>query len=375
MYRFANRITPDQLLAIATWLYVEMLEAGYTSVCEFHYVHHDLNGQPYADDATLAHCLLQAARQTGMGLTLLPVLYQSSGFGATAPTEGQRRFVRSTDNMLRLLEQTMPAIKAQGAALGLAPHSLRAVPPAALAEAVAGMHALDGAAPIHIHIAEQTAEVGACLAWSGQRPVEWLLNHAPVDERWCLVHATHMTADEYRRAAQTGAVAGICPSTEANLGDGLFDMPQWLAHGGAWGVGSDSHATVNAAEELMLLEYGQRLQRHQRNVLASATHAQVATAVTLQAVQGGAQAAARPIGGLAVGQQADMLSLDPTHLALDGLAAPQMLSAHVFASHRTSAVQHVWTGGQPVVHTGRHALHDEAARAFVAARRAIVAES
>jgi formimidoylglutamate deiminase len=375
MYRFANRITPDQLLAIATWLYVEMLEAGYTSVCEFHYVHHDLNGQPYADDATLAHCLLQAARQTGMGLTLLPVLYQSSGFGATAPTEGQRRFVRSTDNMLRLLEQTMPAIKAQGAALGLAPHSLRAVPPAALAEAVAGMHALDGAAPIHIHIAEQTAEVDACLAWSGQRPVEWLLNHAPVDKRWCLVHATHMTADEYRRAAQSGAVAGICPSTEANLGDGLFDMPQWLAHGGAWGVGSDSHATVNAAEELMLLEYGQRLQRHQRNVLASATHAQVATAVTLQAVQGGAQAAARPIGGLAVGQQADMLSLDPTHLALDGLAAPQMLSAHVFASHRTSAVQHVWTGGQPVVHNGRHALHDEAAHAFVAARRAIVTES
>ena len=184
-----------------------------------------------------------------------------------------------------------------------------------------------------------------------------------------------MTADEYRRAAQTGAVAGICPSTEANLGDGLFDMPQWLAHGGAWGVGSDSHATVNAAEELMLLEYGQRLQRHQRNVLANATHAQVATAMTLQAVQGGAQAAARAVGGLAVGQQADMLSLDPTHLALDGLAAPQMLSAHVFASHRTSAVQHVWTGGQPVVHNGRHALHDEAAHAFVTARRAIVTES
>lgn len=237
------------------------------------------------------------------------------------------------------------------------------------------MHALDGAAPIHIHIAEQTAEVDACLAWSGQRPVEWLLNHAPVDERWCLVHATHMTADEYRRAAQTDAVAGICPSTEANLGDGLFDMPQWLAHGGAWGVGSDSHTVVNAAEELMLLEYGQRLQRHQRNVLASASHAQVATAMTLQAVQGGAQAAARPIGGLAVGQRADWLTLDPAHLALQGLTAPQMLSAHVFASHRTSAVQHVWTGGKPVVHHGCHALHDEAAQAFVTARRAIVAES
>lgn len=372
MYRFAQRITPEQLESIATWLYIEMLEAGYTSVCEFHYVHHDRHGQPYADDATLAHCLLRAAHQTGIGLTLLPVLYQTSGFGATPPTDGQRRFVRSTDNMLRLLERLKPVCEAQGARLGLAPHSLRAVPPDSLREALAGLQSIDASAPVHIHIAEQTGEVEACLAWSGQRPVEWLLNHTEVDARWCLVHATHMTADENQRAAQSGAVAGICPSTEANLGDGIFDMPRWLAHGGAWGVGSDSHATVNAAEELMLLEYGQRLHLRQRNVLASATQPQVATAMTLQALQGGAQAAGRAIAGLAVGQQADFVALDARHIALAGLPAPEMLSSHVFASHRSSALQGAWVAGQPRVTAGRHALHDEAARSFAATRSAII---
>lgn len=345
MYRFANRITPEQLEAIATWLYLEMLQSGYTSVCEFHYVHHTEDGRPYADDATLSECLLRAARKTGIGMTLLPVLYQTSGFGATPPTDGQRRFIRNTDNMLRLLERLKPLCEAQGARLGLAPHSLRAVPPNALREVLAGLDAIDATAPIHIHIAEQTGEVEACLAWSGQRPMEWLLDHAAVDPRWCLVHATHMSESEYQRAAQSGAVAGICPSTEANLGDGIFDMPQWLSHGGNWGIGSDSHATVNAAEELLLLEYGQRLQRRQRNVLASATQAQVATAMTLQALQGGAQASGRAVAGLALGQQADLVELNAQHLALADLSAPEMLSAHVFASHRTSAIGRVWARG------------------------------
>lgn len=345
MYRFAQRLSPAQVEAIATWLYLEMLQAGYTSVCEFHYVHHDTDGQPYADDVTLSAALLRAAQKVGIGMTLLPVLYQTSGFGGTAPTPGQRRFIRSTDNMLRLLERLQPLCAAQGARLGLAPHSLRAVPPDGLREALAGLTALDATAPIHIHIAEQTGEVDACLAWSGQRPVEWLLDHAEVNARWCLVHATHMSTQEYQRAAASGAVAGICPSTEANLGDGIFDMPLWSQHGGAWGIGSDSHATVNAAEELMLLEYGQRLQRRQRNVLASAAHAQVATAMTLQAVAGGSQASGRAVGGLAVGQQADWVELDASHLALAGLPAPEMLSAHVFASHRTSAVRRVWVQG------------------------------
>lgn len=373
MYRFAAHITPESLEAIATWLYVEMLEAGYTSVCEFHYLHHDQGGRPYADDATLARALLRAARTAGIGITLLPVLYQTSGFGLQPPRATQARFIRSTDNMLSLLQQLTPAVQAQGAVLGLAPHSLRAVPPDSLHAALAGLTAINPQAPIHIHIAEQTQEVDDCIAWSGQRPVQWLLNHAPVDARWCLVHATHMAPDEYARAAQSGAVAGLCPTTEANLGDGIFDVPQWLQHGGAWGVGSDSHACVNAAQELMLLEYGQRLQLRQRNVLANSAHAQVATALTQQAVRGGAQAAGRSVAGLAVGQQADMLALDAQHVALAGLDAERMLAAHVFASHRTSALHSLWVGGVPRVVAGRHALHDAAACAFVAARHATVA--
>jgi len=368
MYRFAARLGPEQMEAIATWLYAEMLEAGYTSVCEFQYLHHDGDGRPYADDATLSLALLRAAQRTGIGFTLLPVLYQTSGFGGTPPNPGQRRFIRSTDSMLGLLEALKPACEAQGARLGLAPHSLRAVPPVALREALAGLDAIDVTAPIHIHIAEQTQEVDDCVAWSGRRPVAWLLDHAAVDARWCLVHATHMDAQEYQRAAASGAVAGLCPTTEANLGDGLFDFTAWRGHGGAWGVGSDSHACVNAAEELLMLEYGQRLATRQRNVGADAAQPQVATALTLAALRGGAQAAGRAIDGLAPGRQADFVVLDAAHLALQGLAAPDMLSAHVFASHRTSAIDAVWVAGQPRVAAGRHALHDQAAAAFVAAR-------
>ena len=373
MYRFAAAITPEQLEAIATGLYVEMLEAGYTSVCEFHYVHHDHDGRPYADDMALSMCLLRASARAGIGLTLLPVLYQTSGFGAAPPSEGQRRFIRSTDNMLALLQKLKPLCEAQGARLGLAPHSLRAVPPDSLREALDGLLAMDAKAPVHIHIAEQTAEVDACLAWSGQRPVEWLLDHAPVDICWCLVHATHMSAEESVRAARTGAVAGLCPSTEANLGDGIFDAASWLQGGGRWGVGSDSHACVNAAEELMLLEYSQRLATRQRNVLATAEQPSVATAMTLAAVAGGAQASARPVAGLAAGQQADLLVLDAQHLLLRDLPSPEaMLSAHVFASHRQSALLQVWVGGRLKVQSGRHALHDSALNGGVTARQQLL---
>ena len=373
MYRLAAAITPEQLEAIATGLYVEMLEAGYTSVCEFHYVHHDHDGRPYADDAALSMCLLRAAARAGMGLTLLPVLYQTSGFGGTSPSAGQRRFIRSTDNMLALLQKLKPLCESQGARLGLAPHSLRAVPPDSLREALAGLYALDVTAPVHIHIAEQTAEVDACQAWSGQRPVQWLLDHTPVDARWCLVHATHMTPEESICAARTDAVAGLCPSTEANLGDGIFDAASWLQGGGRWGVGSDSHACVNAAEELMLLEYSQRLATRQRNVLASTEQPSVATAMTLAAVAGGAQASARPVSCLAVGQQADMVALDAPHSLLRDLPSPEaMLSAHVFASHRQSALQQVWVAGRVQVQSGRHILHDTALNGLVAARQQLL---
>ena len=302
-----------------------------------------------------------------------------------------------------LLARLQPLCDAQGARLGLAPHSLRAVPPDALRDVLAGLNAIDPTAPIHIHIAEQTQEVQDCLTWSGQRPVAWLLDHAPVDARWCLVHATHMDDDEYRRAAATGAVAGLCPSTEANLGDGIFDLPRWVAAGGeaddphaqhfvsllppegaapalgrpgggAWGIGSDSHVTVNAAEELMLLEYSQRLATRRRNVAASAAHAEVATAMTLAAVRGGAQASGRPLAGLAVGQQADLVVLDSAHRALAGLSAPQQLAGHVFASHRTSAVHSVWVGGVPRVTGARHADHAAAEAGWLAARQQLLAE-
>lgn len=373
MYRFAGAITPEQLRAIATALYVEMLEAGYTSVCEFHYLHHGPDGRPYADDTTLSASLIDAASRAGLGLTLLPVLYQTSGFGGTPAKPGQARFLRATDNMLALLERLKPLCEAQGARLGLAPHSLRAVPPDALTQALAGLASLDATAPIHIHIAEQTGEVDACLAWSGQRPVQWLLDHAPVDERWCLVHATHMSADESRRAARSGAVAGICPSTEANLGDGIFDSARWIAADGRWGIGSDSHACVNAAEELMLFEYSQRLALRERNVLATDAQPSVATAMTLAAVAGGAQACGRPVAGLAVGQRMDAVALDAAHPALASLPSPElMLSAHVFASHRGSAVHTVWSGGRVRVEAGAHPLAAQAQRAFAAARRALL---
>ncbi len=371
MYQFAARLTPEQVEAIATWLYIEMLEAGYTSVCEFHYLHHGANGVPYGNDAEMSMALLRAAQTAGIAITLLPVLYQTSGFGGTPPNAGQARFIRSTESMLRLLDTLKPLCDTQGAQLGLAPHSLRAVTPYSLREALAGLSVIAPGAPVHIHIAEQTAEVDACLLWSSQRPVEWLLDHAPVDERWCLIHATHMSDSECQRAAATRAVVGICASTEANLGDGIFDMPRWLSHGGAWGIGSDSHACVNAAEELLLLEYGQRLKLRQRNVLANDQQTQVATATLLQSVVGGAQASGRNAAGLVEGQRADFCVLDAQHLALAGLNAPNMLSAYVFASHRTSALNAVWVAGQQRTQQGHHPLHVKAADAFIQTRQAL----
>lgn len=371
MYEFAQRITPESLEAIAVWLYLEMLEAGYTSVCEFHYLHHAEGGQPYADDATLSLALLRAARRVGMGMTLLPVLYQTGNFGAP-PRREHARFVRATDELLALLQRLAPVANEQGAALGMAPHSLRAVPPDSLRASVAGLDALLPRAPIHIHIAEQLREVQDCRAWSGQTPVQWLLAHAPVDARWCLVHATHITPGECAQAARSGAVAGLCPSTEANLGDGIFDLPQWLQHGGRWGLGSDSQVCVNAAEELMLLEYGQRLQRRERNVLAHAQQPQTATAMMLQAVAGGAQASGRAIAGLAAGQQADFVVLDGRHAALDGLHADRALAGHVFASHRTSAVHAVWVAGQQRLRPRSDPLRASALADFIRTRRLLL---
>ena len=369
MYRVANAVSPDQLEAIATQLYIEMLCAGYTAVCEFHYLHHDPQGRPYADPAEMALRLLAAARRVGIGITLLPVLYQHAGFGGQPPRADQRRFVNGPDALLDIAQR----LRAQGATVGIAPHSLRAVGPAALREVVAGLHVLDASAPVHIHIAEQQQEVDDCLAWSGQRPVAWLLAEMPVDARWCLVHATHLVDAELRGLAASGAVAGLCPSTEANLGDGVFDAAAYGAAGGAWGIGSDSHASVDAAEELRLLEYTQRLARQRRNVLAGAAHAQVADHVWCAAVAGGARASGRAGAGLVSGQAADFVVLD-TAGALAGLAPPQVLASHVFASHGRHAVRNVWAGGIQRVRDGVHALQDAACARFVGARAELLRE-
>ncbi|HBD39897.1 MULTISPECIES: formimidoylglutamate deiminase [Cupriavidus] len=374
MYRFALRLSPDALEAIATQLYIEMLSAGYTSVCEFHYVHHDVDGKPYADPAEMSLRLLRAAQTAGIGMTLLPVLYQTAGFGGKPPQDDQRRFLNDTDAMLALLEKLAPHCAAYGARLGLAPHSLRAVPPHSLAQAVAHLHAMDATAPVHIHIAEQQKEVDECLATTGVRPVQWLLDHAPVDARWCLVHATHMDWDERRRLAHSGAVAGICPTTEANLGDGVFDAAPYLAQNGAWGIGSDSHASVSVAEELRLFEYGQRLAMQRRNVLASARHPQVADLLWLDAVAGGARASARPVAGLAVGQRADFVVLDGNHPTLAGLDGARALATHVFASHGHETLAEVRTGGMCRVQHGVHPQQADAGRLFAETRARLLAD-
>lgn len=376
MYRVASAVTPETLDAVATALFIEMLEAGYTSVCEFHYLHNDRDGRPYADGAALSVAVAEAAARAGIGLTLLPVLYQQGGFGGAPPAAAQRRFVLSTDALLDLVK----ALGGRGGddiRIGLALHSLRAVAPEAMRDALAGLASFDPGAPIHIHVAEQRREVEECLSWSGQRPMEWLLNHAPVDDRWCLVHATHLRADESWRAARSGAVAGLCPTTEANLGDGIFDLPAWTAEGfgavGRWGIGSDSHITVEAAGELRMLEYSQRLATRRRNIGASDEEPHVATALTLSAVAGGAAASGRALGGLAVGQRADLVVLDAAHPLLAGLPAPDALDTHVFASSRGQSIARVVVGGRTVVEDGRHPARARAAAAFARARQALAA--
>ncbi len=270
MYRFLERIGPDELTAIAAQLYVEMLEAGYTAVGEFHYLHHQPDGSAYADPGELSQAILAAQQQTGIGLTHLPVLYMSGGFGGAPPDPGQRRFLHDPEGFGRLLERLRPALAGDpNLRLGVAPHSLRAVPDRALLQTISVIERIDPEAPVHIHVAEQVREVRDCLAWCGQRPVAHLLETAPVGSRWCLIHATHMDDDETEALARSGAVAGLCPTTEANLGDGLFNLAAFLGAGGRIGIGSDSHVSISPIEELRWLDYGQRLNQLRRLVAAS----------------------------------------------------------------------------------------------------------
>lgn len=375
MYRFVARVTPGQLQAIAAQLYVEMLKSGYTAVGEFHYLHHQPDGEPYDDLAEMAWRLRAAARDSGIGLTLLPVLYAHGGFGGQPIGAEQRRFRTTPAQVLRIAEALDAAAAADPQlAVGLAPHSLRAVTPETLAEAVAGMHDIRAEAPIHMHAAEQMREVDDCYAWSGRRPVEYLLDAQRPDARWCLIHATHVTQDELSRLAGTGAVVGLCPTTEANLGDGVFPARAYLAAGGRFGIGSDSHVSVSPIEELRWLEYGQRLTRQQRNVLAQSGHGgSVGATLVRRALAGGAQALARPIGRLAAGHRADLVVLDDRLPALAGIPAEALLDALVFAGN-ANPVRDVMVGGQWRVRDGRHDAEVEVLADYRAALAGLLAD-
>ena len=307
MYRFVARMSPDDIEAIAAQAYVEMLEAGFTRVGEFHYVHHDISGAPYANPAELAERIMAAAAASGLGLTLLPVFYAHAGFGGHAPDAGQQRFINDISHFAKLMQAARRAAMAvEGTVVGIAPHSLRAVTP----EELAAVLPLAEGGPIHIHIAEQTREVDDCLAWSGRRPVQWLLDHAAVDRRWCLIHATHMTTDEIGRLVLSGAVAGLCPVTEANLGDGTFNAPEFLGFGGAYGIGSDSNVLIGVADVLRQLEYSQRLAHRARNVMATGKIASTGRALFDAALRGGSRALGMTTAGLADGAPArDLVSL------------------------------------------------------------------
>ena len=349
MYAVAQRITPDQLEHIAAMLYTELLAGGYTQVCEFHYVHHAAAGAPAASPLDMSLALVRAAQRVGMGLTLLPTLYMRSGFGASGVRAQQQRFACTPATLCRLVDdlQAHTAGLAQ-VNLGVAVHSLRAADPAAVAELA--QFAQNRGLPVHIHIAEQTQEVADCIAHTGQRPVEWLLAHLPVDARWNLVHATHTTAQELSGVARSGASIVICPSTEANLGDGVFDFSGYAALQGRWSVGSDSHVTRSWTEELRLLEYGQRLVQRKRNVAAACGPSLSSAANLLEAALGGGQAATgQALGALRLGHRADFLVIDPQVNALLGVPVSQVLDALVFSSP-SAAPQAVFVAGQRVAH-------------------------
>jgi formimidoylglutamate deiminase len=350
MYGFLADLTPDDLEAIAAFAYMEMLETGFTAVGEFHYLHHDVDGRPFADIGEMAARIAAAAGETGIGLTLLPSFYANGGFGGVAGTHAQRRFLNGPDAFLGLLERTRAiAADLADAVVGVAPHSLRAVTPATLRRVVEAC----GSGPIHIHVAEQKAEVEDCVAALGRRPVAWLIDNCEIGPRWCLVHATHMDDAEISDLARSGAVAGLCPLTEANLGDGIFPAEAFLAGGGRFGVGSDSNIAIEAAAELRQLEYAQRLQRHARNVLAGDAGRSTGRRLYDAALAGGAQALGRRIGSLEAGRRADIVVLAAEHPDLAGRRDDSWLDAYVFAAGG-KMVRTVLVGGTTVVSDGRH---------------------
>jgi formiminoglutamate deiminase len=364
MYRFLDRLTPEDVEAVAAQVFVEMLEAGYAAVGEFHYVHHQPGGAPYADCAELSARVMAAAAAAGIGLTHLPVLYTYGGAGEQALSGGQLRFGNGVAGFARLLEAAGGHAKAlpPDTRIGLAPHSLRAVSPRVLAEALP----LARGGPVHIHVAEQPKEVADIQGWLGARPVEWLLANAPVGPGWCAIHATHMTEAEVAGLARSGAVAGLCPITEANLGDGPFAGPLWLAEDGSFGVGSDSNVLISLTEELRTLEYSQRLRDLARTVLAG-EEGSVGEYVYRRASLGSAQALGRASGEIAAGRLADLVALDCSGAGFAGVAEERVIDTWVFATPGP-VVAEVWSAGRHVVRAGRHEARERVTEGF---RRAL----
>ena len=367
MYGVALRVTPDQMQAIAAQLYVEMLQGGYTQVCEFHYLHHQADGQPYADPATMAWALADAAQDAGLGITLLPVLYERAGFDKPSLRDDQRRFA-STPQFIAGLQKAFSAAQRPLGQAGVAIHSLRAASPASIAALRAAVG--DADMPVHIHVAEQMQEVNDCLASTGRRPLEWLVSEGLLDSRWQLVHATHATADEIAGVAKSGAGIVICPTTEANLGDGLTDVAGWMNAKVPMAIGSDSHVCRRWPEELRWLEYGQRLQLQRRNVTAAPAHYAGSTAERLfdAALAAGGRAAGHSTWGLVEGARADLLVLDTQAAGLLGTPTEHALDALLFATD-VPAWREVFVAGQSVIRAGRHAAQDRVAERFAQVMR------
>lgn len=355
MYRFLSRLDAEDLGAIASYAYADMLEAGFTSVAEFHYLHRAPNGQLYANPAELALRHLEAAEATGMGITLLPVLYQASDFGGAPPAASQQRFIADLDTFAAIVERVTAAVNGRsGRRVGVAPHSLRAVPPGQLA----ALLDLYPRGPVHIHVSEQLKEVTDCQSWSGLRPVEWLLANAGIDSRWCLVHATHLTEGEIAGIARSGAVVGLCPVTEANLGDGVFAAAAYRAAAGAWGIGTDSNVSIDAAGELRQLEYAQRLHFKARNVLAGSQELSTGGRLCRAALEGGARALGQNVGAIAAGFRADILIPDDRHPDLEGRNEDAVLDTWIFSTGR-SLIRDVIAGGKKVIVNHRHCFREQ----------------
>ncbi|TNF19068.1 MAG: formimidoylglutamate deiminase [Rhodobacteraceae bacterium] len=369
MYRFARHLSPDHIEAIAAMVFLEMQEAGFASVGEFHYIHHRPDGTPYADLGELSARIAAAAGTTGIGLTHLPVLYTYGGAGQVPLEPGQARFGNSVDRFNDLVARAQEVVRAlpPDCRVGIAPHSLRATSPGDLASVLQA----HPEGPIHIHIAEQPREVAEISAWLGARPVEWLLDNVKVDRAWCLIHATHMTGAETAALARSGAVAGLCPITEANLGDGPFNGPSYLAAGGAFGIGSDSNVLISLTEELRTLEYSQRLRDLARNVMVVGAGS-VGAALYTDAARGGAQALGRGSGEVAPGQLADLVAIDSRDPALCALQPHQLLDGLAFAA-RDSVVTDVWSAGRHAVRQGRHIRRDGIVAGYRAAMENVMA--